>query len=71
MKATWLVGTCKECRLRIPLYDNGVYLIMASHGIFEVGPGEGNIICPASETSQFDVILNEGLIEGEQHGEAA
>jgi len=52
-----MVVTCRLCTQKVPLLVDSFE--MASHGIFEVGPGEENIICPASHTSNFVMDLDE------------
>jgi hypothetical protein len=60
-------GICDDCKRLIPVYDS----VMARHGIFECGPGEEMIICPGSETSNFDPVLREEKLLGEQNGDGA
>lgn len=36
-----MVGVCNHCGLKVPIYDTHTRLIMATHGMFEVGAGRG------------------------------
>lgn len=61
LRATGMIGICNECKQRIPIYDTHVRLLMATHGVFEVGPGEPNVTCPSSLTTNFEIVANPNL----------
>lgn len=53
-----MVGVCNHCGLKVPIYDTHTRLIMATHGMFEVGPEEGNVTCPGSHTGEFQITTS-------------
>jgi hypothetical protein len=61
MQETGMVGVCDHCKLRVPIYDTHIRLLLGNHGIFEIGVGEENITCPGSNTDDFEIVTNRGI----------